>query len=129
VRAGYFVENYLSISQLGIALDPQNDSKLDPKAVLMAAHDGHLPPEAPRDAVALIRAHCSAPLVLFSDSNHTYAGSGFDLVIPNLTPPEQWLHQIAALLEQSRLLRTRTKPPSSQSFSQPLGPRQEATFF
>lgn len=121
VRAGYFVENSLSIPRLGVALDPRIESRNDPEAVLMADHDGRLP----QDAIALIRARCCAPLILFRDSNHSYAESDFQLVIANLTPPEQWLHQIAALLRQNRLLRARPEPLRSQ----PLGSQRQAVSF
>jgi hypothetical protein len=96
-RAGYSIENCSSVLQLDAVLDAGHPAE----AVLMTDHDGNLP----QDAITLTRSRSVAPLVLFRDSDCSYAESAFDLVIPSLTPPEQWLEQIASLLEESRALR------------------------
>jgi hypothetical protein len=100
MRAGYMVENCGSALQLEAVFD----SSCPAEAVLMTDHEGKLP----QDAITLTRSRSLAPLILFRDSNHSYAESAFDLVIPSLTPPGQWLEQIALLLEESRVLRAKS---------------------
>jgi hypothetical protein len=99
-RAGYTVENCHSALQL----EGVFDSSCPAEAVLMTDHEGKLP----QDAITLTRSRSVAPLILFRDSNHSYAESAFDLVVASLTPPGQWLEQIAVLLEESRLMRTKS---------------------
>jgi hypothetical protein len=94
-RAGYSVENCCSVLQLDAVFDSGHPAE----AVLMTDHEGNLP----QDAITLTRSRSAARLVLFRDSNCSFAESAFHLVIPSLTPPEQWLQQIASLLEESRL--------------------------
>ena len=96
-RAGYTVENCYSALQLEAVFD----SSCPAEAVLMTDHEGKLP----QDAITLTRSRSDAPLILFRDSNHSYAETAFDLVVPSLTAPGQWLKQIAVLLEESRLVR------------------------
>jgi hypothetical protein len=100
-RAGYSVENCYSVLQLDAVLDSGRPAE----AVLMTDHDGNLP----QDAITLTHSRSVAPLVLFRDANCSYAETAFDLVIPSLTPPEQWLEQIASLLEKSRALRAQSE--------------------
>ena len=66
--------------------------------ILFCDQEGHLPD----DIVAVTRARCSAPLVLFRDSSGVEASSEFDFIIPNLTPPADWLRDIAAQIERNR---------------------------
>jgi hypothetical protein len=99
-RAGYTVENCYSALQLEAVFD----SSCPAEAVLMTDHEGKLP----QDAITLTRSRSVAPLILFRDSNHSYAESAFDLVVPSLTAPGQWLEQIAVLLEESRLVRRKS---------------------
>ena len=91
--AGFAVENCISLSHLSRAVAPS------PDAILVSDREGELP----GDALATVRARSAAPLVLFHDSNRNYVPSGFDLVIPNLTPPPRWLHDISALIFEGRL--------------------------
>jgi hypothetical protein len=100
MRAGYTVENCHSALQLEAVFD----SSCPAEAVLMTDHEGKLP----QDAITLTRSRSVAPLILFRDSNHSYAESAFDLVVPSLTAPGQWLEQIALLLEESRVLRAKS---------------------
>ncbi|MGO9434465.1 MAG: hypothetical protein ACLPH3_09320 [Terracidiphilus sp.] len=115
-RAGYSVKNCSSVCDLGFALDDPNETE----AVLMADHNGHLP----QDAIALVRTCSSVALVLFRESNDTYCESPFNLVVPSLTPPEQWLDQIDALLLERRLNGAASALPRSQ----PQKPQQQAKF-
>ncbi len=100
MRAGYTIENCCSALQLEAVFD----SSCPAEAVLMTDHEGKLP----QDAITLTRSRSVAPLILFRDSNHSYAESAFDLVVPSLTPPVEWLQQIAVLLEESRMLRSKS---------------------
>lgn len=55
-----------------------------------------------KEAVVLARTQSSAPLILFDGPNHAGDESDFDLVIPPLTPPQEWLAKIAATIQQRR---------------------------
>jgi len=101
MRAGYTVENCYSALQLEAVFDSISPAE----AVLMTDHEGKLP----QDAITLTRCRPVTPLILFRDSNHSYAESAFDLVVPSLTPPGQWLEQIALLLGESRVLRAKSE--------------------
>jgi hypothetical protein len=101
MRSGYTVENCYSALQLEAVFD----SSCPAEAVLMTDHKGKLP----QDAITLTRSRSVAPLILFRDSNRSYAETAFDLVVPSLTPPGQWLEQVALLLEESRVLRAKSE--------------------
>jgi len=71
-----------------------------------------------RQVVTLTREHSHAPLVLFNTS-YDYADEGtFDLVIPPLTRPEEWLRKIAATIEIKRLFAS-WQPLARQSGAAP----------
>jgi len=57
-----------------------------------------------RQVITLARERSHAPLVLFSTCYDYADEAEFDLVIPPLTHPEEWLRKIAGLIEQSRAL-------------------------
>jgi hypothetical protein len=62
-------------------------------------------------AVRLAREHSNAPLVLFNTC-YAYADEDqFELVIPPLTRPEEWLREIAGVIKQKPNLR---EPQSNQ---------------
>jgi hypothetical protein len=65
-----------------------------------------------RDAIALTRSYSSALLILFRDTNHDNAESEFDSIIPVLTPPSNWLREIARLIEQRRASRAPERLPA-----------------
>lgn len=67
-------------------------------AVLVSDSEG----ASPREALIACRAHTSAPIILFRSTNLSYEDSGFDLVVPSLTPPEVWLDDVTATIERSR---------------------------
>lgn len=71
-----------------------------------------------RQVVTLTRERSHAPLVLFNTS-YDYADEGkFDLVIPPLTRPEEWLRKIAATIEIKRLFAS-WQPLARQSGAAP----------
>lgn len=97
--AGYTVQDCHSLAQLRVTLEADDA----PDAVLLSDGDGF----SPREAVAVARIHSSNPVILFRNTNQAYEDSGFDLVIPCLTPPEVWLTDVDALIEKRRaVLRT-----------------------
>ena len=59
------------------------------------------------EAVALLRKMTVAPLILFEIPGSVRDKSQFELVIPPLTPPADWLPSLAAIIERSRELRFR----------------------
>ena len=98
--AGYSVGQCGSVIQLRAALlsGPETD------AVLIT----DCPSPAVPDAVQVTRSQSSARLVLFRDTNADTREEDFDLIIPALTPPAQWLDDIAILIEQSRSIRAKS---------------------
>jgi hypothetical protein len=115
-QAGYSIENCSSLDDLGTTLGYCSEDT----AVLMTDHDGRLPQEA----IALTRSRSAALLILFRNSSLACVDSSFDLVIPSLTPPEQWLRQIADLIDRSLLLRSNSQQRAENGSSS-----QQATFF
>lgn len=92
VRAGYAVINCTSLEDLSAAFR----SPHAPCAVLMADNN----PPAAEQAISLVRSRSLVPLILFRDSYRALAEVAFHLVIPTLTPPAQWLAEIASLFAQ-----------------------------
>jgi hypothetical protein len=95
-HAGYDVDHCPSLVTLRSTLKvgPQ------PDAVVMTED----PRASRREAISLVRSHSVAPLVLFQTVGPTVDESEFDLVIPVLTPPREWLEKIAATIERSHAL-------------------------
>jgi hypothetical protein len=94
VAAGYAVKNCKSPSELTQCLQ-SGDEIL---AVLFCDQVGDLP----LDVIAAARARCSAPIILFRESAGADDPSAFDFIIPNLTPPGDWLRDIAEQIERHR---------------------------
>jgi hypothetical protein len=104
--AGYAVEECDSMERFSSLL------RWNPDAVLLEEE-----PLVPVfEASSLARTQSSASLVLF---RHAILGGvphhDFDLIIPPLTTPEEWLTDIAALLERSRVIRTQSEALHRQS--------------
>lgn len=55
-----------------------------------------------KEAVTVSRANTPAPLVLFEDASCRHESLSFDVIIPPLTPPADWLREIHRVIEQSR---------------------------
>lgn len=115
--AGYDVGQCGSVIQLRTALlsGEQTD------AVVMA--NGPFDPS--HDAVRVTRAHSSARLILFRDTNADIKEEDFDLVIPALTPPARWLSDIALLIERSRAIGARLCRPSAGQWGLKYGDKEE----
>lgn len=92
--AGYVVENCKSAPELISFLE--YDAEI--LVILFADEEG----EPPLEAVDVVRARCSALLMVFRDSTTLHDEIGFDFIIPNLTPPAEWLRDIASLIERNR---------------------------
>jgi hypothetical protein len=105
--AGYSIDNCSSVAQLHAALQARDEAD----AVVLTESDGAVP----EDAVSLARSSSTAPLILFPSRNVHYDESDFDLVVPVLTPPEQWLDDIATLIERCRDIRMRSQCLREQS--------------
>jgi hypothetical protein len=92
--AGYVVENCKSAPELVRFLES------DAEILVIVFSDEER--ETPLEAVDAARARCSAPLIVFRDSATLHDAAGYDFTIPNLTPPAEWLKDIAALIEENR---------------------------
>lgn len=95
--AGYAVHQCLQISDLKSALEvpPQ------PVAVVINSlgHTSFAP------AVKIIHTQAaSMPVIAFPSPGESGFEQDVDLVIPPLTPPEEWLKEMAALLNRSRAI-------------------------
>lgn len=92
--AGYAVEECESLLQLGNTLSAGDSVE----ALLFSDGEG-ISPEA---ALAVAKALSSLPSILFRSTTQTYEESGFDLVVPSLTPPDVWLNDVDTLIERTR---------------------------
>ncbi len=92
--AGYAVADCPSILKLRSVLQEPGQTS----AVLFTGRDE----KERKEAVTLARAQSCAPLILFETCNAPGDESDFDLVIPPLTPPQEWLAKIAATIQQRR---------------------------
>jgi hypothetical protein len=98
--AGYAVNDCHSILELRSALEERHQTA----AIVMTGSPGTVGRTAGRTAVRLARSCSHAPLILFRDGNDEGDKSEFDLVIPALTPPSEWLEAIATVIERCRAL-------------------------
>ena len=106
-HAGYEIDHCSSVVKLGLALTTEREAD----AVVITED-----PEAPRrEAIALVRSRCAAPLILFQTAGSGYEESDFDLVIPALTSTHEWLEKIGAIIERSRSMMADSKSVSEQS--------------
>lgn len=92
--AGFAVEDCKSLSALRSALHKEGEIA----AVVIS--EGSLRPSP--EAIALIHARSQAPLVLFESMANSYDESQFDLIIPVLTHPREWLHRLNEKIIQGR---------------------------
>jgi hypothetical protein len=120
--AGYDVRECSSPQQLtsilcaGIAFD----------AILVNEEELALSPEILPNA----RAAISAPVVLFHHNCTAFDSDSFDLVIHNLTPPNQWLSELRELIEQTRTKHARAGKFTAESvrLSEDYYPQVEESF-
>lgn len=96
-RAGYQVDTCISVPELRLALT--SIRQLDAVLISEGSEGAH------PDAVSLARTYSSAPIVLFRETQLSFAESPFDLVVPILISPQVWLEDIAALIARCRALR------------------------
>jgi hypothetical protein len=99
-EAGYSVEGCRSISELRAALLSQDA----PDAVVITDEGGAVPAEA-----ISVAKDARGPVILFANADEEYPESSFDLVIPILTHPANWLARIHETIEQSRLLQVESR--------------------
>jgi hypothetical protein len=88
--AGYAVEKCNSLAQLHALLT----GVWGIAAVVVSECDG----DTPYDAISLTRSNSTAPLILFQSGNPHYDDAEFDLIVPGLTDPSEWLSAITGLL-------------------------------
>ena len=92
--AGYDVEVCQSVTKLQTRLELE----AAPDAVILSDAYG----TSPYEAMVVARTHSSNPVILLCSTNLAYQDSGFDLVVPCLTPPEVWLNDVDTLIERRR---------------------------
>ena len=111
--AGYAVEECESVGELVRLL--KSEQKTD---LVCVAETWDRPAEG---ALAAARAFTEAPIVLFRSSNHHYLQQVWDLEIPPLTNPSEWLVDVAELLDETRP--NGAQPPGLQAESRHLRER------
>lgn len=78
-----------------------------------SAADAVLVTESPAveiaEALTVSRANTSSPLVLFEDALRRHEALAFDVIIPPLTPPADWLREIHRVIEQSRMIQNESQ--------------------
>lgn len=92
--AGYAVEECQSLLQLGRSLT----AGVPADAMLFSDGDG----VSPEEALAVAKGFGSLPSILFRSTTQAYEESGFDLVVPSLTPPDVWLNEVDTLIGRTR---------------------------
>jgi hypothetical protein len=90
--AGYAVAKCDSMEGLSTALSR------NPDAVVLEEE----PQTLIYKSISLIRSCSTASLILFRKDIDSFIPDQFDLIIPSLTEPQQWLSDIAALIERRR---------------------------
>jgi hypothetical protein len=93
--AGYDIVKCGNLVQFRAALDAEAD------AILFDDSDGSVP----ETLICLARSRCSTPIVLFPNHARAYPMNEVDLVVPTLTPPQEWLLDVANLIIRSRQIR------------------------
>lgn len=101
-QAGYTVDVCTSIGELAEALESEDGSGESIEALLLAES------ETPEEVISLARAKSNAPLVLFRETQRNLGESAFDLVVPILDSPDDWLSSLADLIARSRAIRARS---------------------
>jgi hypothetical protein len=97
--AGYEVEECATLPCLARVL---RDGKVTDLICISEAQD-----QPAEGAVAFARGFDGTPLVLFRAANHAYLQRDWDLEVPTLTPPTEWLGEVAELIARSRTIRAR----------------------
>jgi hypothetical protein len=105
--AGYSVEKCHSITEFGRQL--RSLPSLD-AVVITEQGEG-----ATLEAIEVAKSGSSLPVILFANADDAYADSKFDLVIPVLTSPTNWLAKIAETIERSRVLRDESQRLRNQA--------------
>lgn len=97
-KAGYLVQKCLSIPEFKEYLS----SNRTPCAIVMAEANA----SSMERAISLARSRTSAPVILFPGTRRTNLEARFDLIIPALTPPREWLLDLNNLIAWSGALRS-----------------------
>ena len=105
-RAGYAIDSCSNLVQFQAALDVEAD------AIMVDDSDGSLP----ENVISLARTRSAAPIVLFPHATPAdTTPHQVDLVVPALTPPHEWLLDLANLIIRSRALRASSRLLRQQS--------------
>lgn len=103
-RAGYFINSCASLDQFHAALTGI------PPADAVAVFESF--DELPAKAASVARATSTVPLILFQSAgpaNAHYNQADFDLIVPALLEPRNWVVEVQAFLEESRALRAQSE--------------------
>ena len=95
--AGYRVDACDSMAQLRAWIA----GGLQADVVVMSDAGG----AAPKEVVAIARTRAFLPVILFRSTNLAYEETGVDLIVPGLTPPGIWLHDVEALIQAAKIFR------------------------
>jgi hypothetical protein len=117
-RAGYQIEECGNLTQVRTALQ----SEIDVDAVIVNDCNGRVPLKA----LSIARDCTAAPIVLFPNSARMYPTETIDLVVPSLTPPDEWLLDLTVLIARSKAIRGHSIPLRPQRHSSNENPKRPA---
>lgn len=100
-QAGYEIAECGDFKEFRAALR----SEADADAVMLNDSFGSLPLQA----IPLARSRTWAPIILFPNPKRAYELEELDLVVPSFTPPQEWLLDVANLIERSRAIRAQSQ--------------------
>ena len=106
-RAGYEIHDCSNVIQFRAALESETETD----AIMLNDSAGSIP----ENLISIARSGCSAPIILFPHAARKYQTGEVDLVVPTLTPPHEWLLDLANLIIQARTLRAQLQLLREQS--------------
>jgi hypothetical protein len=104
--AGFRVDVCVSVDLLVAALEHQQ-----PDAVAVSEQPGI----KINNVVTATRSCCSSPVILFECREGQQYEANFDLVVPVLTPPWEWLNEITSLIARSKILQREAQELRAQT--------------
>ena len=105
-RAGYEIADCSDVIQFRAALESETEAD----AIMLNDSEGMV-----TEHVISLASECPAPTILFSNTARSYQTEEVELVVPALTPPHEWLLDLANLIIRTRTLRACSRLLQEQS--------------
>ena len=94
------------VNECGTSLPRLETALQQPGFDAVVVSESHI---QPGDELSRIRSRSPVPLILFQSGSKKYPLSSFDLIVPHLTSPADWLKELADLIELARAMCDETK--------------------